>query len=68
MERSGIFEKTLFGELTSFKLETKDDVQELTKDDIDRGLYKVRGARLSKLQGPDQGHQATVDEDLAKGM
>lgn len=70
MQRSGIYEGTLFGELKSFSLETKDDIQELTKDDIDLVLRKVRGVRLSKLQGPEQGQmqQAMVDEDLAKGM
>jgi len=68
MQRSGIYEGTLFGELKSFSLETKDDIQELTKDDIDLVLRKVRGVRLSKLQGPEQGQmqQAMVDEDLAK--
>lgn len=66
MERNGIFEPTLYGELSSFSLSTKDDVQELTQDDIERVLLKVRGVRLSKLKGPEQGQRANVDEDLAK--
>ena len=68
MEKNKIYEKTLFAELSSFELKTKDDIQELTKDDIDRVLRKVRDVRLRKYQGSGQGQEAIVDEDLAKGM
>jgi len=68
MQNNDIYETTLFAELSSYELKTKDDIQELTEDDIDRVLTKVRDVRLRTYKGSKQGYQrvTAIDEDLAK--
>jgi len=68
MKNKNIYEETLFAELSSFEVKTKDDIQELTQDDLDRVLTKVRDVRLRQHQGPTLNGQraSAIDEDLAK--